>query len=338
MKKRSLMIASACIAFSAFTAAASLNAPPQPEPYFSAISPIFGYDPAYGPLVGVAWFSYPSGDVSEVTDRKSLNLVSRIGPHGAVSFGHEQPNFNSVFGLDYALSVNNFFRYETADDSTEILDTEAQLTLSGQLRVRRAISESTEVFAGPRLQSQWISSTRESEAHLYTGARLDQRDDPINSQQGWFVETEIRWQPGSFNNVETDGTWAWLTDSRGFVPVLPDTTLALRALSHLSSGPSLSRSVGGSELLRGYLGDQFSTDQLGAVQAEFRFPVWRFIRGVTFYEEARFNAAETWLTRRSAGLGFRFGLPPDQSMSVRLDMAVNDQGQWQSFVNFNQVF
>ena len=245
-----------------------MSAPPKPEPYLRAFSPVFGYDPAYGTLLGLAWFSYPSGQIPQETARKNLNLVMRIGPHGSVSYAHQQPDFSDSFGLDYALSANNFFDYETGPDSTEILSTQEQQTLSGDIRLRRALSDPLEMFAGPHIESRWQAAKNHWQGYVYGGLQRDQRDDPVNSDQGTFVQTELRWQPPALNNSQTTASWQWRNDARWFIPVRSEQTLALRALAHVGSGPALNSRLGGSEILRGYLGGQFEADTLVAGQAD----------------------------------------------------------------------
>ena len=312
--------------------------PAHSQPYSHAISPVFGYDPAYGTLIGAAWFAYPSGENATVTDRKSLNLTMRFGPHGAFAFQHEQPELGRGWGLDYGFAADNFFQYETENDSTEILSTQDQLTLTADLRLRRSLTETISLYAGPYVETQWLDDRRNSQAYLASGLTLDTRDDPVNSHRGLYAQTEIRWQPHQLTSEFNDDSGQLRADLRGFLPVTAQSTLALRAIAQTSEGPGLLSQIGGADLLRGYLGGQFEADRLAAAQTELRFPIWRFIRGVTFYEWAQFHSSDRWLTRQSGGLGFRFGLPPDQTMSVRWDIAVNDQQQWQSFVSFNQVF
>lgn len=312
---------------------------PTADPYFTAMSPIFGYDPAYGTLLGVAWFSYPTGQVAEATARKDLNLVMRFGPHGAVSFQHQQPDWTPSFGLDYGLALNNFFNYTTEPSSTNIVSTAGHLQTEGFLRLRKPISQSWEWQLGP--VASWRRHEEDgssAQAHLAVRMIHDTRDNPINSQHGYYLAGTWRLQPDWTHSQQTEGSMQWAWDNRVFLSPVQNHVLAFRGLAETSVGPGLLSQLGGSELLRGYLGNTFEGDRMLALQGEYRFPVFAFVRGVAFYESGWVHADQDWKRPSSAGFGFRFGLPPDQSMSVRWDLAVNDNGEWQTFVNFNQVF
>jgi outer membrane protein assembly factor BamA len=319
-------------------AMASPFSPPKPAPYFQAVSPIFGYDPAYGSLIGVAWFSYPTGEVESEQTRTDVNLVMRFGPHGSLSFHQQRPNLTETFGLYVGIGINNFYDYETAANSAEILNTSNQLTLSGFLTLRKPLTDHLEARIGVHGKTNQTEFDTTNNGYLKTGLVLDARDNATNSHQGYYANLNFRFQPEWATNQSKASSAQLSLDTRLFLPINERSTVALRTLAQTSKGDGLLSQIGGSELLRGYLGGQFSGQHLFAAQSEVRFPLWSFINGVIFAETARvFQQAET-LQLQSSGLGLRFGLPPDQSMSVRLDIALNDHGQWQSYVNFNQVF
>ena len=312
---------------------------PKPTPYFTAVSPIFGYDPAYGTLLGVAWFSYPTGAVDSAQTRKDLNLVMRMGPHGAVSYQQQMPNLIGDWGWDYRLSLNNFYDYTTAEQSTEILSESAQLTLAASTKARRHLSETTELYVGPAAHWQWqeqAEGTRQS--HLFTGITYDRRDNPINSHQGYRLNADLKYQAPAMTNLHQENSLQLTLDARYFVPVFAQQTVAVHAQLQGAHNQGFRSEAGGSELLRGYLGSQFTGEAMAAAQMEYRFPIWRFIRGVTFVDAVSLWNDHKSQSYKTAGAGLRFGLPPDQSMSVRFDIAVNDHGEWLSYVNFNQVF
>ena len=312
---------------------------PKPEPYFSAISPIFAYDPAYGALIGAAWFSYPTGQVDNATVNKDLNVVTRFGPHGALSYQQTMPDFNRHFGLDASFGINNFFDYETSSSRAEIESTSEQLSVHSAFKIRRRIAPKIELFTGAEGSVQWQESeSRNSHLNSVTGLRWDSRNDALNTTRGTFIESSFRYLPAAFDTESGSSSWIWANDARLFLPFVGDSSFAFRQLTETSQGDSLRASAGGPELLRGYLGDQFDSASMLAGQAEYRFPIWSFIRGVTFYDVAWMIESQSDQTYQSAGFGFRFGLPPDQSISVRWDNAVNGAGQWQSIVNFNHVF
>ncbi len=334
--KRKIAIMIAAVAISTSAAPFSL---PKPTPYFTAVSPIFGYDPAYGTLVGVAWFSYPTGQVDTAKTRRDLNLVMRLGPHGALNYQQQTPHLFGDWGWDYGVSLNNFYEYTTAKNANEILTESSQFTLSADTKIRRHFGEHAELYAGPAAHWQTLETGLDTaSSYLFTGISYDQRDNPVNSHRGYRLNTELKYQAPAMNNQLDEHSLQLTFDGRYFVPLSQQQTLAFHALIQGSHNQGFNSDAGGSELLRGYLGGQLSGDKMMAGQVEYRFPIWRFIRGVTFIDTVSFLDDDQTRHYQSAGAGLRFGLPPDQSMSVRLDAAVNNNGEWLSYINFNQVF
>jgi outer membrane protein assembly factor BamA len=313
---------------------------PTPEPYFTAISPIFGYDPAYGTLAGVAWFQYPSGEVADAKTRQELMLVMRFGPHGTLSYHRNKPESFNNLGLDFSIGINNFYSYDTVDNSSEIDSTYDQLSLKGEVKLELPFDDRWKGYTG--INGQWQEDEREpttQSAVWLVGSTWDARNDSLNARSGHFFRTQLNLQPSFMTSESTDSLSAQLaTDGRWYFPIGDQSTVAVHALAEASVGEGLQSSVGGSELLRGYLGGQFTSQHLLAGQAEYRFPVWHFIKGVAFVDAANLINSDKTEYYSAVGAGLRFGVPPDQSMSVRLDVAVNDQGEMQMYVNFNQVF
>ena len=96
--------------------------------------------------------------------------------------------------------------------------------------------------------------------------------------------------------------------------------------------------MGGDSVLRGYVSDRFTADRYALLQQEIRFPIWGYVRGVAFAEAATLHHKNTWYSPYTYGAGLRFGLPPDGKMSVRVDIAQNDEGESNLYVNFNHIF
>jgi outer membrane protein assembly factor BamA len=312
---------------------------PQPEPYFNAISPIFAYDPAYGPLLGLAWFSYPTGEVAKATTTKDLSLVTRFGPHGALSYSQANPELKGRWGYQSQVGINNFYNYTTIPGSNEIDQKLAQLSLDGLFKVQYQLSDTLHLYSGPSIEWQHHEAEEtQYSTFLTSGFVFDKRDNSINSQNGYYIDHTIDvMHPSLTSDTETAGM-RLKHDSRVFYSFMHNQTLAIRGLAEASIGDGFASHIGGSELLRGYLAGQYSAPIMLATQTEYRFPIWSFIRGVTFVEAADLINDGKHQRLASAGFGFRFGLPPDQSMSIRWDLAVNDKGEWLSYVNFNQVF
>ena len=130
-----------------------------------------------------------------------------------------------------------------------------------------------------------------------------------------------------------------------FIPLYaPNLILALRALGGMTFGDRsyvTNFSLGGIDVLRGFLGGRFRGHHYGATSAELRFPIWSFISGVAFGE-----VGAVWLDDIDddmadigyvGGMGLRFGLPPDFMIKLRFDVGFS-KDQWGIFFAFNEAF
>ncbi|HEX9620629.1 MAG TPA: hypothetical protein VF989_10860, partial [Polyangiaceae bacterium] len=84
--------------------------------------------------------------------------------------------------------------------------------------------------------------------------------------------------------------------------------------------------LGGDELLRGYFLGRYRDENLGALETEYRFPLyWRF-GGVAFAGAGQVADGLEDLggepTRWAVGAGLRFSLNDDEHLNLRLDFGV----------------
>lgn len=107
--------------------------------------------------------------------------------------------------------------------------------------------------------------------------------------------------------------------------------VTLRAVTSLSQADPhqavpvfLQPTLGGSQVLRGFITDRFRAPNIMALQAEYGWDVWPFMGAVLFYETGK--ATEHWRQalslsdlRRDYGLGFRFGSA--RTVALRTDVA-----------------
>jgi hypothetical protein len=117
-------------------------------------------------------------------------------------------------------------------------------------------------------------------------------------------------------------------DLRRYLPLFGTHVLALRAYgSGTTSSPpfDVMPQLGGDRLLRGYFQGRYRDQDLVALQAEYRFPVWWRFGAAVFggagqvapeIEGFRLNAFHT-----SAGFGVRFLLAEEQAVHLRADFA-----------------
>jgi outer membrane translocation and assembly module TamA len=81
--------------------------------------------------------------------------------------------------------------------------------------------------------------------------------------------------------------------------------------------------LGGDQLLRGYYGGRFRDQDLLALQAEYRMPVWWRLGAVGFVAAGQVapKLDDLGLDRfkPAAGLGLRFLLSPEEGLNIRAD-------------------
>jgi hypothetical protein len=111
----------------------------------------------------------------------------------------------------------------------------------------------------------------------------DSRDNVINSYKGFYLDVSNymnRKELGSqynFNNLTID--------ARKFIELWPNQILALQAYASLNDGHAPFRqlgNMGGDISMRGIYYGRFRDNDLLTTQAEYRFPVWRWLGFVVF--------------------------------------------------------
>jgi outer membrane protein assembly complex protein YaeT len=171
------------------------------------------------------------------------------------------------------------------------------------------------------------------------GARRITTDSLVEPTRGTWLETD----------VETAGSWLgsqknyvrWTLDARAFLPIGP-TVLAGRAMVATIAGYGDTENIelpvtkllyaGGAATVRGYdfqhlgpddaPGKAIGGQSLLTGSAEFRFPIWRELRGATFVDAGQLSR-DPWVwrpekLRTSVGIGFRYSTPLGP---VRVDIA-----------------
>jgi outer membrane protein assembly factor BamA len=102
----------------------------------------------------------------------------------------------------------------------------------------------------------------------------------------------------------------------------------------------LQRTLGGSQLLRGFATDRFRDRSLLAVQAEYGWDVTPFLNAVLFYEAGTVASRLRDITagdfRRDYGIGFRFGSA--RTVAFRTDVALGSGEGARLTMRFNHAF
>ena len=119
----------------------------------------------------------------------------------------------------------------------------------------------------------------------------------------------------------------YLLDVRRYIPVAAGQVLALQARMRVMNGdPPFYRlpNIGGIMVMRGLYEGRFRDKTMAAVQAEYRFPIWKSVGGALFVgvgevadRPADLSLANLQLT---GGVGLRIMLDPKERINLRLDL------------------
>jgi predicted amidohydrolase YtcJ len=321
-------------------------------------SPIIGYDPVPGFLLGGALFLYP---FEESGFRGSGSVIVAV-EQGTVlgELSAAAVRLLPRLSLDFSARVETFrgryYGFGADTPAAAVVGTEpirAEGSAGGVLHLSRRFDLGVRARYGflaegaaAAIEAAGGKGEGPVEGHA-SGVRVevthDDRDSFFSPRRGgrralwaeaWLLQASQLRRRGLVGVSATQ-----------FIPLYaPDLVLALRAEGAASVGaPSYQTNVslGGAERLRGYLSNRFRGHHFVAATVELRYPIWRFVSGVAFAETGQvfaagipFNPSKTAV---SGGAGLRFGLPPDQAIKLRFDGGFS-KDQWGIFFQFDEAF
>jgi hypothetical protein len=155
-------------------------------------------------------------------------------------------------------------------------------------------------------------------------ANWDSRDNTFATQSGSFYQVTALFYRSvfgsdfAFDDVQID--------TRNFFPVFTNHVIAIQGIGEFTSGTVPIQNYakfGGQSLLRGYFDGRYRDNNLVAVQAEYRMPVWwRFhVVGFAGVAQVADQVSDLALNRFwfAGGLGLRFAWNPEERINVRFD-------------------
>jgi outer membrane protein assembly factor BamA len=167
--------------------------------------------------------------------------------------------------------------------------------------------------------------------HLATTVTLDYRDAPGNPHSGGVTAMELARFQGGTTRFDR-----WAVDSRHYLPLGSKTrVLALRFLARgdvPEAGSEVpfyfQRTLGGSQILRGFRNDRFRDARQLAFSGEYRWEALPALELALFYDIGNVFPAgaplELRLLRKSAGFGLRF--KSYDKVILRLDVGRSVEG------------
>jgi len=169
---------------------------------------------------------------------------------------------------------------------------------------------------------------------------LDTRDSGINAHSGLYAESKIIRYSKSLGS-DTGFTNSSI-DLRGYFPVY-STTLGVQLVGKTAYGDipfQLYPSLGGGDIVRGFLYGRYIDKNLVAAQIEYRFPVYGIL-GMTIFAGA--GDVEPDIDdlgnhiRYAAGAGLRMMIDKDEKINIRGDVTYNGNDVY-TYVDILEAF
>lgn len=322
-----------------------------------ALSPIFGYDVASGPMIGGAAFVFPREGDRGLEGGLQVEVAPFNGAGALVStsaaarrlWGDWWPrarlSFLSLPGRYYgrgmgtlpdAYVANSPRRFEGAAgiawSPAEGLEFGADWLGAEQRDVSaafRAAAASDEGLVGG----------------VYSGGRIeavhDTRDRRVASNSGHLARI---WAEEWFAQAGQSSARTRMGASVSQMIPVRKSVLALHAEGAWSTGDRAyltSFQLGGADLLRGYAPGRFRGDAMAAAAAELRRPIVSALSVALFAEAGRVWADGAppggTLIAADAGFSVRWALPPDRLLKLRFDIA-RGRDQTTTYVAFGDPF
>ncbi|MDA1353426.1 MAG: BamA/TamA family outer membrane protein [bacterium] len=171
--------------------------------------------------------------------------------------------------------------------------------------------------------------------------RYDSRDRAINASTGNLHDASVSYFPTSGSYRDNPELIKWELDARRYFTFSHSQVLATRVFLGQITGNSPSFmhdfSVGNPTVMRGSLPNRYTGHALSTFQVEYRFPIWRFIKGHVFLDAGRTSdelRVDKLHVGRGYGLFFKF---PKSDAGFRFETASSDDSR-EFFAMFNYAF
>ncbi len=317
------------------------------------VSPVIGYDPSLGMILGGAYFRFPLRVPGRYFDAQ-LQVISK----GKFNFQTTYTAFEirPKLNLHVAASYSTFFQYyfgegnQTSGDHYSVLYAD-NLKIKPELQWKLGNHRQINFFADVRGRKE-TGATDQQGTDLGTrffpdgtGAALgvsfqrDTRDNTFSSRKGTLKLIGAQYIPAAWNTSGSGSVAQIYGEVRHFRP-LHDSRFALA--TRLAAGWSFGSpdymyrySLGGSYTLRGYYNNRFRGDRYYAAQAELRFPLYKRFSGVAFVDAGDVADDGFRKPKWTWGGGLRFAL--SENIKLRLDYGIA-KDQRGVFFTFSEAF
>lgn len=313
-----------------------------------AVSPVIGYDPTLGMILGAAYFKFPLKVPGTYFDAQLQTLTSGK-VNAMVNLTKFELRKNVNFGL--SASYSNFFQYyfgegnrtDAGNYSKLYADTyrvrpefvfksraKIQWILFAEARGRREVKTTDE-------NGQLIDRIVPDENRIAYGFtfRRDTRDNTFSTKKGVLYQLTTQVVPGANEQtfIQVQG------EIRHFRYIgRPDLVLSSRIAAGYTFGSVdylFNYSLGGPFALRGDYSNRFRGDKYYVGQLELRFPIYKRLSGAMFTDAGDVTSNEWLKPTVTYGGGIRFAL--NENIKLRLDYG-KAKDQTGVFFTFSEAF
>ncbi len=316
------------------------------------LSPIIGYSPTLGPLLGGAVFIYPYTDHGHYLELQT-SVILDPGFRTKIVYKKYQILPKQDLELD-VVSSNFFENYYGEGPDTQTANRQQIRSIRYKIKSlwRTHLTEhfSSSFFLETRGRHE-ISVDKNPSLRLFpdeysadVGINLgfDNRDNEWSTRIGGLHQVTAKLTPNILDTNDQATNVLQLEGETRYFHTLIDPRLIVA--THISAGHIFGDAtypfrfrLGGDDTLRGFLSNRFRGSNFYLGQVETRYPLWRFISGVGFFEGG--SAFDTGFPgpQWAYGGGLRFALPPDFLIKLRLDVGFS-KDQHGLFFGFSEAY
>ncbi len=320
-------------------------------------SPVIGYDPTYGWLLGAALFVYPDETVPNNPADRYFDIIAMHvdSPAWMLSSHYKQRNLfpSTDFSLEavYSDFYNPWFGEGDSTPDIPLYEIDQRLfTLRPAFEFPLTQTLEWSLFADYRQRSdQGVDGDAtlrlfpdETTTAVGIGLRDDSRSDRFSPVAGHLADLRLsRIGPESTNLDAAREVWQLDGEWRQYASIISSVTWAGRVAAGISDGEPgylFRYTLGGAQRLRGLEGNRMRGKRYWLLQNELRYPIWRFISGTAFIESGSVGEDSFGAPLTTYGIGLRFGLPPDFRVKLRFDFARTEGEETLAYVDFGHAF
>ncbi|MGM0509434.1 MAG: BamA/TamA family outer membrane protein [Fusobacteriota bacterium] len=168
----------------------------------------------------------------------------------------------------------------------------------------------------------------------------DTRNNEINTKNGSYFDIEANIYTKDLSEYKFLGS---KIEIKKFRPITKNSSLGLHGILELKKGDvpfqKLSK-LGGDSLIRGFEESRFIDKNKIATQIEYRYPIYKRVRGVAFASFGEVFNGESIIgenLQTTYGAGIRYSISKEFDLNLRMDFAISGEGT-AMYINVGEAF